>query len=300
MDNNHLKSTEPFNIHAPHPFSCSLGSIIYAGTKWNSRATYGHAPPPDFMRTTPHHLLVYTLEGEADYVDDTGIKTVLRKGMLIWSRPGINQSYGPRPGSCWSEFYMWFGGPIFDIWQNHGFPGEKSVILLIEPIEYWIGRFRKIVQPDASALSETSLVRVCRLQELLAEALQIQDNSRQSKEDLAWKVEACRKLTEGSLNSPPLPMVAKSMGMSYVLFRKKFLGLTGKSPGKFRSEETIRKTCMSLLGTKESIAEISDKFGYHDQFHFSRRFKEAIGVSPKEFRKRSRDSGIGACTRPGK
>ena len=103
-----------------------MGRIIYAGTKWNSRATYAHAPPPDFMRPAPHFLVVYTLEGEADYADSTGVKTVLRRGSLLWTRPGVRQSYGPRQGQCWSELFLWFTGPLFDTWQTQGFPGRAN------------------------------------------------------------------------------------------------------------------------------------------------------------------------------
>ena len=34
-----------------------------------------------------------------------------------------------------------------------------------------------------------------------------------------------------------------------------------------------------------SIAEISDKFCFSDQFYFSRRFRQKYGVSPREYRK---------------
>lgn len=36
----------------------------------------------------------------------------------------------------------------------------------------------------------------------------------------------------------------------------------------------------------ETIQTISDRFGFYDQFYFSRRFKEKFGQSPREYRKR--------------
>lgn len=274
----------PFNIHAPQPVVCSIGKIIFAGTKWNSQATYAHAPPPDYLRPTPHYLLIYTLEGEADYFDDTGVRTILHKGTLVWTRSGVNQSYGPRSGSCWSEFFMWFSGPIFDTWQLQGFPGAKSRLLFLEPIEYWIDRFIEIVQPRMTAPVENSFVRLCRLQQLLAEAMQIQEKSGENTELIAWRIAACNRLTEGNLITPSLTAVAKSFNMSYSLFRKRFLELTGKSPGKFRSLEIMRRACLQLSETNDSLAQIAERLGFHDQFHFTRRFKQEIGVPPSAFR----------------
>ena len=285
-DRNLYSSTRgPFTIHAPQPVVCSMGKIIFAGTKWNSRATYAHTPPPEHLRPTPHDLLVYTLEGEANYIDDTGVKTILRKGTLTWTRPGVNQGYGPRRGSRWSEFFMWFRGPIFDTWQAQGFPGARSRILHLEPIDYWIERFVEIVQPKKSAPAETSIVRLCRLQQILAEALQIQDKSQENTEHIVWRETACRRLTEGDLITPSLDDVARSFNMSYSLFRQRFLKMTGKTPGKFRTLEMIRRACSELSETHSSVAQIAEHFGFHDQFHFSRRFKEEIGMSPSSFRR---------------
>lgn len=286
-DKNLYSSTRgQFSIHAAQPVECPPGKIIFAGTKWNSRATYGHAPPPDYLRPTPHFLLVYTLEGEADYFDDTGVRTILRKGSLVWARPGVNQSYGPRPGSRWSEFFMWFGGPAFDTWQTQGFPGDKSRLLFLEPVEYWIERFTEIVQPRTNAPAETPLVRLCRLQQLLAEALQIQERSGENTELIAWREAACSRLTEGSLTTAPsLEAVARSLNMSYSLFRQRFLMVTGKSPGKFRTLEIIRRACSQLSETNDSLAHIAEQLGFYDQFQFSRRFKQEIGISPSAFRR---------------
>ena len=58
-DKNLYSSTRgPFTIHAPQPVVCTIGKIVFAGTKWNSQATYAHAPPPDYLRPTPHNWIL--------------------------------------------------------------------------------------------------------------------------------------------------------------------------------------------------------------------------------------------------
>ena len=286
-DPNLYFSTEgPVTISAHQPISTELGEIIYAATKWNSLATYAHAPAPDFMRRTPHNLIVYTLEGEADYRDSTGIQTVLKKGSLVWSRKNINQSYGPRPGYRWSEFFIWFRGPLFDTWQARQLPGAKSMVLTLEPVNYWLDRFHRIVAPDKSKGIESDLLRLCHFQSILAEALQFQEKGIPGIKNTVWQEEACRRLLEQKQSS--LTEIAEAMHMSYSLFRKQFLSVVGKSPGKFRAEETIRSACRFLVETNDSISEIANRVGFEDPLHFSRRFKEKTGLSPSNFRNQTR------------
>jgi len=284
MDSNLCFSTRgPVTVNAPHPATTPLGEIVYAGTKWNSQATYAHAPPPDYFRPTPHYLLVYTLEGEADYRDTTGVKTILRLGSLVWACPQINQSYGPRPGQRWSEFFVWFGGPLFDTWQQHGFPGPRTLILTLNPVNYWLEQFRQCVAPDADP-ARSGLLCLCRLQTILAEALRRDEQQRTGPADTDWRDEVCRRLREGTITAPTLKELARARQMSYSLFRQRFLTLTGKSPGQFRTEAVIANACRLLQETDEPIGAIAERLGFYDQFHFSRRFKQKVGLSPHAFR----------------
>lgn len=286
--NLYFSTPGPFTVHSLQPVVCPLGQIIYAGTKWNSRATYAHASPPDYMRPTPHFLLVYTLEGEADYVDDSGLKAVLRKGTLVWTKPGVNQSYGPKPGARWSEFFMWFSGPLFDTWQMHGLPGERSRLLTLEPLDYWIKRFRDLVESPPDTPAKDPLMQLCHLQQILSEALQIEEIGRQTAAMTIWRDTVCERLAEGTLTSPSLPKIAASMHMSYTLFRQRFLQLTGTTPSQYRTAEIIRRACRRLLETDEPIYSIAADLGFHDAFHFSRRFKQVVGFSPSDFRRQMR------------
>ena len=285
--NLYFSTPGPFTVHAAQPLVCPLGHIVYAGTKWNSRATYAHAPPPDYMRPTPHFLLVCTLEGEADYVDSTGIRTVLRRGSMVWARPGVNQSYGPRPGVRWSEFFMWFGGPLFDTWQAQGFPGEQSRLLRLDPLEYWVKRLCDLVQPSVAVPPENPLVRLCHLQHILAEAIQLEEATRHTAAMTAWREAVCRQLAEGTLVSPSLVDIAASTGVSYTLFRKRFLQLTGTTPSQYRTGEIIRRASRRLLETDDSLRQIAADLGFHDAFHFSRRFKQVVGLC-RDFRQQVR------------
>jgi AraC-like DNA-binding protein len=78
------------------------------------------------------------------------------------------------------------------------------------------------------------------------------------------------------------------MHMSYTLFRKRFLELTGATPSQYRTVEIIRRACGRLLETDDPLYQIAADLGFHDPFHFSRRFKQVVGLSPSDFRRQIR------------
>ena len=65
---------------------------------------------------------------------------------------------------------------------------------------------------------------------------------------------------------------------------KKFAAEVGMPIGAYIDREIMLR-CEQLLTDGElSIRQISDKFGFCDQFYFSRRFKSRFGITPQQYR----------------
>ncbi len=65
--------------------------------------------------------------------------------------------------------------------------------------------------------------------------------------------------------------------------RRRFLKHTGMLPKDYVDRLKIQHACQLLLSKKMKINEISDSLGYLDCYHFSRRFKQLMGVSPANY-----------------
>ncbi len=68
------------------------------------------------------------------------------------------------------------------------------------------------------------------------------------------------------------------------LFKKEI----GMPIGKYIDRQVLTCTCLDLEQQRLSIAEISNKYGFCDQFYFSRFFKKHQGESPSQYRTRCR------------
>ena len=70
-------------------------------------------------------------------------------------------------------------------------------------------------------------------------------------------------------------------------FRRQFLSIMGTSPLAFINFTRINQACIMLSTTNRSVLTIAEEVGFHSVASFNRNFKELLGLSPNEYRKKS-------------
>jgi AraC-like DNA-binding protein len=80
--------------------------------------------------------------------------------------------------------------------------------------------------------------------------------------------------------------LSRIAGLSESHFIRLFSATYGISPRKLLSQQRLRAS-KSLIGQGKDLAEVAYAIGYSSVPTFCRRFKEAFGVTPKEFKKRN-------------
>jgi AraC-like DNA-binding protein len=93
-----------------------------------------------------------------------------------------------------------------------------------------------------------------------------------------------RKNLSLSLN---IPDIAREFGFSQSTLTRRFRREIGMSIGEYIDKLIMFEAERALVSTSASVLEISESFGFCDQFYFSRRFREKYGVSPREYRKKT-------------
>lgn len=265
-----------------HGGNTPLGRVTWSGYHCTDHTEFDGP-----MRPYGNYALVYLLEGEGHYVDALGMDRDVTVGDLILTFPDIPRRYGSATGHPWSELYIIFDGPVFDLWRAQGLLDPKQRVRHLEPVGYWRRRFEDVVcRRDAS--ERYALERVCLLQQLLAEMDQFWREEGVGKEDREWLAQAYEVLDQEDASSPVdyAPFLA-AQNMSYEGFRKRFTQLAGIAPGQYMAKSRIRRVCQLLERTDFKLHQIAEQCGFSDEFHLSKRFKQLVGMTPSDFRRRA-------------
>ncbi len=259
--------------------SSQLGRVTMAGLICNGR---GVAP----FRKFDQYALVYLLDGSGRYEDTNGRAQPVRPGDIILVFPELPHAYGPGPGEHWTEFYLCFDGPVFELWQSRGLLDPRQPLYHLEPVHFWMQRFESILGVPRQPGSAPPLFEVCRLQQLLAEVLLGGNSSPAHQQDVQWTSRACALLESDLESAFDLAVLARRFGMSYQTFRKRFTRILGQSPTRYRAARLIDRACELMQQGQLSDKEIARGLGFCDEFYFSRRFKQITGQTPRQFRHR--------------
>jgi len=230
------------------------------------------------MRVITGYTIVYILEGLAGYWDSRFTRAALRPGDLLFVFPNHPHHYNAQPGGHWKQICFWFDSPMFDLWIKIGLLDPARPIHHVEPVDYWFKRFNA-VRPKAP------MVEVLELQQIIAEALIQEEAGALPQHDLEWAKGVCSILEENIEKNISNPRLAKRMGHSYDYLRKRFARIMGQSPLQYRNRCLVDRACRLMQETNLTNKEITYRLGFCDEFHFSHRFKQLTGRSPREFRR---------------
>ena len=92
-----------------------------------------------------------------------------------------------------------------------------------------------------------------------------------------------QRLREGGPKSGNAAL-AREMGMNTNAFIRKFRQAIGHTPHQYLLRLRIEQACGWLRMEALTMDQIAEAAGFCDRFHFSRVFKQVMGVSPAKFR----------------
>lgn len=271
--------TEPW---LQSPLRTAAGEIELAGTLSNIAGIDPHA-----MRVLGSYALVLMVEGRGYYRDARRTERELEPGDAVIVYPEIAHAYGPVAGGDWTQVYYVFAGAQFDLWRRAGLLRPDRPVLRLGAADYWQQRLSGVLHSEPLHGAGAPLRSFGRFLDVLAEMIAADTEARREPERDAWLEQSLRLLGHRRAGGWPTPQeVARAVGLSYENFRKRFAQLSGESPGQYQKRRRLEWACAAIYQGEHTIKQIADELGFCDVFHFSKAFKQVVGTTPSEYRRR--------------
>jgi len=266
------------------PLRTPVGEIELAGLLRNVSGI-----DPVGMRILRRFTLVLMVEGRGYYRDVRGTKLEIGPGDVILVFPEIAHAYGPLPGSEWTQIYFVFDGPQFQLWRAQGLLAPERPVLRLGAVDYWRQRLREVVKGDALHSAGAPLRALGQFLSVLTDMLATDTESTRLTGRDVWLEKSLRLLGDRGATAWATPQeVAKQVGLNYENFRKRFVQLTSESPGRYQKRRRLEWACAAIYHGDYSLKQIADTLAFCDVFHFSKAFKQEIGLTPSDYRRRVR------------
>lgn len=208
---------------------------------------------------------------------ETGITQDVHPGDCIMVTPGTVNRYGGCNDERFVEDSVNFCGPVADMLMRSGiisngiFPGGK------------IRKLRLIIDYFLDPAVDSQIRANIELQKFLVDLY----FNKMNRKNLSYPLldELIQAIKENPQKWWRVEDMAEMCNMSIDQMRRVFFQRTGLTPKMYVDKIKLTSAAEMLLQNTCTISEAALHFGYKDPYHFSRRFKAVMGISPSQYRK---------------
>lgn len=249
---------------------------------WIIRGGNGISVPDSYLklqekRTFEFYSISHMYQGEGRLWLGSGKEYDVHAGDCVIITPHTLNLYGGVNGQCYCEDFLCFCGPVADMLMRSGVLCDG-----VFPFGH-IRRLPSILEYAADPAVSSQIRANMELQKLLVD-LYLQKKS-MSQNEYPLLDDLLKEIREKPEHWWSVREMADLCNLSVDQLRRIFVERTGVKPKTYVDRLKITLAAEFLLNYNMSIAKVAAHFGYQDPYHFARRFKTILGVSPGRYRK---------------
>ena len=228
------------------------------------------------------YLLVYVSSGEGEYRVSKKVHHVTENDFFVLP---VRYATGLKSSdkNPWSIYWAYFSGSQASKVVQH-LAGNRYSPMKAKPLVGRIAQFNDILHHLELMENIENLVYAnSRFYSFLCSFRLMVLSARKygNKDGVIQSIEYMR---ENISNVIALEDLAKVAGLSVSHYCAMFRQKTMQTPMQLYTSMKIQRACQLLQNRNQTIKAISYSLGFFDQYHFSKVFKQIMGISPKEFR----------------
>lgn len=232
-------------------------------------------------------ILIYCIEGKG-WVSIKGKKMPVNENQYFIIPNDTAHSYGSNNNNPWSIYWVHYSGSLASYFSD-SFQNPQTISPSnLDRIDDRIQLFKEMINNLEMGYSKENVqyANICLLHFLASFKLvsQFRQIRKIEENDTVGNVVSFmkRNLDKKHYLSELAEVARLSVSHFSLLFRTK----TGRAPMDYLTHLRIQRACQYLDNSSLQVNEISLEVGFEDPFHFSRVFKQVMGVSPVYYRKK--------------
>lgn len=231
----------------------------------------------------PQYILIYCVKGKGWYNISNKRYTVTSNEYFIIPA-GINHKYGADIKDPWSIYWVHFTGEYAEFYYNLLIKSKKNnpVNAIVNTSRQFL--FDDIIQHLELMNNNENIIYSNSCLYAFLSSFQVSEMKISVNENDI--IQQCITFMKQNLNKNiRLDDLSKVVNLSpshlSALFKKRMK----YSPIHLFTSFKIQRACQMLMDSTQNVKTIAYSLGYDDQYHFSRVFKNIMGISPKYFKK---------------
>lgn len=232
-----------------------------------------------------HYLMIYVAKGAGWYTVKGKIFPVVENDFFALSHD-VAVKLGSSHENPWSIYWAYFSGTqapgiLLHLMGKNNFAPRKA-----KPLVGRIAQFNDILHHLELLENMENLVYAnSRFYSFLCSfRLTVLSAKKHAKKDgVIQSIEYMRENLHGNVT---LRDLAKSAGLSVSHYCALFKNKTMQSPLNLYMSMKVQRACQMLQNKDQTIKSIAYTLGFFDQYHFSKVFKQIMGLAPKHFKNR--------------
>jgi AraC-like DNA-binding protein len=247
----------------------------------------------DWWRTLADHDLWFVWAGRGRMEID-GAPVALHAGSCVWMEPGRRYVTTHDPQHPLGVNYFHFTLPIRDRRARPApfEPPFSHVVVRHFGFADTLMQMILAVRAEPAGLDSANHLFAALLRELVRESTHGRPLlAGLSAEHTERMHAAAARIRHDPAGAPTVAELAREFGYSVSHFSRTFAAVTGQRPQAFTIGVKLERARELLATTGLTIGEIAAAVGVPDLFYFSRLFKQRVGATPSEFRRRVLSSG---------
>lgn len=233
-----------------------------------------------------HYLLHHVTSGYGTY-SIMGKTYDLAPGDTFLSYPDTVISYRADMEFPWEYYWVGFQGSDAPLLLSRTAFSFENPVIHIDCGERVKSLLLGIYEGRGSRIAD-EVRMTSRLYELFSGLIESADSGRGEVPGRENVHRACEYIANNFSRPITVAEVAEHAEISRSWMYREFQKYVGVSPVQYLIQFRLQQACMLLENTDLSVKAVSFSVGFEDPLYFSRAFKKAYGVSPKQYAERTK------------